>query len=195
MEAIEESSYLERVAAAVGRRYQNYSDRSVPWIKCRWVAFVTGFCLLAYRILTLQGFYIVAYAYGIYMLNLFIGFLSPAIDPENDEMMLPQATNEEFRPFERRLPEFQFWVSAMRMTVISLLMTFFKMFDLPVFWPILLMYFILLFFLTMKQQIMHMLKHRYVPFSFGKQTYGKISKIDPNEVGNSSTEMKKTAII
>ena len=128
MEAIEESSYPERVAAAMGRRYQNYSDRSVPWIKARWVSFVVGFLLLAYRIVSLQGFFIIAYAYGIYMLNLFIGFLSPAIDPESDDgLMLPQATNEEYRPFERRLPEFQFWVSAMRMTVISLLMTFFKM--------------------------------------------------------------------
>ena len=68
-------------------------------------------------------------------------------------------------------------------------------FDLPVFWPILLMYFILLFFLTMKQQILHMLKHRYVPFSFGKQTYGKISKIDPNESASEMVAPKKTAII
>ena len=27
--------------------------------------------------------------------------------------------------------------------------------------------------MTMKQQIRHMIKHRYVPFSFGKKQYGK----------------------
>jgi hypothetical protein len=35
-------------------------------------------------------------------------------------------------------------------------MTFFQAFNVPVFWPILLMYFIILFVLTMKRQITHM---------------------------------------
>ena len=33
------------------------------------------------------------------------------------------------------------------------------------------MYFIALFVLTMKRQIKHMIKYRYVPFSFGKTRY------------------------
>jgi hypothetical protein len=54
-------------------------------------------------------------------------------------------------------------------------------FDVPVFWPILLLYFIVLFVITMKRQIKHMMKHKYVPFSFGKTVYaggkgGKDSK-------------------
>lgn len=53
--------------------------------------------------------------------------------------------------------------------VIAFVMTFFSVFDVPVFWPILLSYWIVLFVLTMKRQIMHMVKYRYVPFSFGKQ--------------------------
>ena len=50
-------------------------------------------------------------------------------------------------------------------------MTLFGLFDVPVFWPILLMYFILLFGMTMKRQIKHMLKYNYVPWTTGKQTY------------------------
>lgn len=50
-------------------------------------------------------------------------------------------------------------------------MTFFSVFDVPVFWPILLMYWMVLFFITMKRQIRHMLKHRYIPFSLGKKVY------------------------
>jgi hypothetical protein len=53
----------------------------------------------------------------------------------------------------------------------SFLMTFFSIFDIPVFWPILLLYFIVLFFITMKRQIKHMIKYKYLPFSFGKTTY------------------------
>jgi hypothetical protein len=53
----------------------------------------------------------------------------------------------------------------------AFLMTFFEVFNVPVFWPILLLYFIVLFFITMKRQIKHMIKHKYVPFSFGKAKY------------------------
>lgn len=49
------------------------------------------------------------------------------------------------------------------------MMTFFEVFDVPVFWPILLFYWVMLFILTMRKQIQHMIKYRYVPFSFGKQ--------------------------
>jgi hypothetical protein len=31
----------------------------------------------------------------------------------------------------------------------------------------------MLFFMTMKQQIKHMIKHKYLPFSVGKKQYGK----------------------
>jgi len=50
-------------------------------------------------------------------------------------------------------------------------MTFFELFNVPVFWPILLLYFIVLFVITMKRQIRHMIKYRYVPFSWGKAKY------------------------
>merc|ERR1712146_635681 len=85
---------------------------------------------------------------GIYLLNLFIGFLSPSIDPEMEGPGLPSSAKEgaEFRPFERRVPEFKFW-------------------------PILLLYFIVLFFLTMKRQIKHMWKYKYVPWSYGKKKF------------------------
>jgi hypothetical protein len=75
------------------------------------------------------------------------------------------------RPFARRLPEFKFWYSLTRSVVMAFFMTFFEIFDVPVFWPILLMYFFILFFVTMKRQINHMVKHRYVPWSFGKKKY------------------------
>lgn len=44
--------------------------------------------------------------------------------------------------------------STVKATVIALILTFFEVFDVPVFWPILVMYFIILTCLTMKRQIM-----------------------------------------
>jgi Rer1 family len=61
---------------------------------------------------------------------------------------LPTKQDDEFRPFVRRLPEFKFWHSATRAIVIGFACSFFRAFDLPVFWPILVMYWFLLFILT-----------------------------------------------
>lgn len=55
----------------------------------------------------------------------------------------------------------------MKAALLSLCATFFSAFDVPVFWPILVVYFIILFTITMKRQIRHMIKHRYVPFTTG----------------------------
>ena len=68
-------------------------------------------------------------------------------------MALPTKQSDEFRPFIRRLPEFKFWYSATKATVIGFGCTFFQFFNIPVFWPILVMYFITLFCITMKRQI------------------------------------------
>lgn len=72
---------------------------------------------------------------------------------DGDGPELPTRCNEEFRPFIRRLPEFKFWYSVMKSTVIAMICTMFDCFNIPVFWPILVMYFITLFCITMKRQI------------------------------------------
>ncbi|KAF0899407.1 hypothetical protein E2562_019526 [Oryza meyeriana var. granulata] len=57
-----------------------------------------------------QGFYIVTYSLGIYLL---IGFLSPMVDPEAqaaaDGPALPTCGSDEFKSFIRCLPEYKFW--------------------------------------------------------------------------------------
>ncbi|KAM5542972.1 hypothetical protein V8D89_003359, partial [Ganoderma adspersum] len=126
-------------------------------------------------------------AHAIYILNLFLAFLQPRFDPSLQEDLLadeieeggestsplPSSRDDEFRPFVRRLPEWQFWLSATRATVASIFASFFEMFDVPVYWPILVVYFFVLFLLTMRRQIQHMIKYKYVPFDIGRKTrYG-----------------------
>lgn len=153
----------------------------------------------------------VAYALGIYLLNLFLAFLTPKFDPSNDEMDqdmedgsaggLPVKNDDEFKPFIRRLPEFKFWYWATRAVAISFACSWFELFNVPVFWPVLVMYWFILFFLTsellpcrlqcgflergvefangarcvVRRQIQHMVRYRYVPFTFGKKNYNKNS--------------------
>ena len=97
----------------------------------------------------------VCYTLGIYLLNQFLAFLQPKFDPslsqdegiEDGEQALP-TKQEEFRPFIRRLPEFKFWHSSTRAIVLGFLATWFQIFNVPVFWPVLVVYFIILFSLT-----------------------------------------------
>lgn len=161
----------------ISQRYQHLLDKSTPYILNRWIAFSVIFFAYALRVYLVQGFYIVSYGLGIYILNLLIAFLSPQVDPEFQELAdgdgptLPTRRSDEFRPFVRRLPEFKFWYSLMKAFCIAFVMTFFSVFDVPVFWPILVFYWFMLFTLTMRKQIHHMIKYKYVPFSFGKKRY------------------------
>ncbi|KAL3088822.1 hypothetical protein niasHS_001365 [Heterodera schachtii] len=163
-----------RIFSLIGIKYQYYLDRLTPYTAVRWTIAITLIVFFVWRVVAIQGFYIVTYALFIYYLNLFLAFLTPKIDPaveydeDDDGPVLPSSTNEEFRPFMRRLPEFKFWLSTMKSTLVAFGCTFFEMFDIPVFWPILVMYFIVLTTLTMKRQIMHMIRYRYIPFTFGK---------------------------
>lgn len=92
---------------------------------------------------------------------------------------LPTLDDEEFRPFVRRLPEFKFWYSSTNATVIAIVATFFKFIDVPVFWPLLLLYFIILFVATMRRQWLDMKKLKYVPWDIGSK---KVYRSDPKRV-------------
>jgi len=72
-------SQFELVKAALQRRVRHWLDTSVPHVAARWAAFVCMLALFFLRIYMLQGFFIVAYALMIFVLNQFIGFLSPPV--------------------------------------------------------------------------------------------------------------------
>eukprot|EP01018_Ginkgo_biloba_P006839 Gb_36238 [translate_table: standard] len=165
------SPVIARWTSNISRRFQYFLDKSTPHYLGRWMGFGVLAAIYILRVYYIEGFYIVSYGLGIYILNLLIGFLSPQVDPEMEGATLPTKGSDEFKPFIRRLPEFKFWYSITKAFCIAFAMTFFSIFDVPVFWPILLFYWIVLFILTMKRQILHMIKYKYIPFSIGKQRY------------------------
>ncbi|EGG06572.1 uncharacterized protein MELLADRAFT_71884 [Melampsora larici-populina 98AG31] len=163
--------------------YQSQLDRLTPYTTYRWAGTIGLIFLFMLRILLSQGWYIVTYALGIYLLNLFLAFLQPKFDPSLEQDQAENeveaggpsdgllgntngGTDEEFKPFIRRLPEFKFWHSATRATLFSLIATLFEFTDVPVFWPILLVYFFVLFSITMRRQIAHMRRYKYVPWDY-----------------------------
>jgi predicted PurR-regulated permease PerM len=110
--------------------------------------------------------YLILFALGIYLLNIFLAFMAPKIDPFNDlidtdpdDKDATPSLGQEFKPFIRRLQEFKFWHSATCALVIAILATLTKLF----------LYFCILFTIMMRRQIQHMIKHKYLQWNYGKQ--------------------------
>lgn len=177
-----ESSSFDIYRHKIEVQYRLFLDYVTPHIIPRWIAAYLLMLIFMGRIVWAEGWYIVCYTWAIFLLNMFLKFLTPKFDPsieqdiENDNIESGvgkmDENDEEFKPFIRRLPEFKFWMKTVSSTSIAILCSFFSVFDIPVFWPILVAYFIILFLLTMRRQIQHMLKYKYIPFDFGKMKYG-----------------------
>ncbi|CAI9763733.1 unnamed protein product [Fraxinus pennsylvanica] len=165
------------VSLNLGKVWTDHNGRccgSAPHITRRWFGTLAAAAVYVLRVYYAQGFYVVSYGLGIYILNLLIEFMSPKVDPELEALdgaSLPTKGSDEFRPFIRRLPEFKFWYAITKAFCVAFLMTLFSVLDVPVYWPTLLFFWVFLFILTMKRQITHMIKYRYIPFNIGKQSY------------------------
>ncbi|OTF69960.1 RER1-like protein [Euroglyphus maynei] len=157
----------------LSRKYQNLLDYSTPHVAYRWVFTTVLLLIFLCRVIIYQGFYIVTYALGIYYLNMLIAFLTPKIDPAVYDF---EGNMKDHRCPHRPMKNFGhsfdiLLYSSTIATLISLICTFFEFCNIPVFWPILLLYFIILFCITMKRQIRHMIKYRYLPWTRGKTRY------------------------
>lgn len=196
------------------RIFNHHLEGTIPHQKRRWSIIAILLFIFYCRIFIAKGYYVVAYALSIYLLNVFLMFLSPKIDPaslsvelENGPMDLwrqsslggggggglegggggetlndifSNSTNivsnaptlpssSEFRPFIRRLPEFKAFTKSLFAIILCLFLTLFPLLDIPVYWPILVFYFISLTLLTLRKQVEHMVRYRYVPWDFGKK--------------------------
>ena len=61
------------------RRWQYLLDKSSPHVLNRWLVFSGVFALYILRAYFANGWFIVTYGLGIYLLNQLIGFLSPQV--------------------------------------------------------------------------------------------------------------------
>ncbi|GBE59519.1 Rer1 family protein [Babesia ovata] len=182
------------------RFYQTYLDWLSSRVFIRWfyLSFI-GF-IFCHHVFEYGMHFVVAYMYAVYLLNLLLRFITPldfddlcaAHEAEHGGTILPSSENKtanitlermknndniyEFRPFLRQMNEFTFWLSATRATHAALICSRIEFLDIPVFWPLLVFYFIVLFATTMREQLSNMIKYKYVPFNFGKKTYGTITR-------------------
>ena len=184
------SSSICNLVSSVQKYLNAFNDKLVSYRKARWYVIICLTLIYLIRLFLTKGYQALTYCIGIHFLNSFIGFISPIVDPEEDSInfdttstsastttaatsYLPQSNSEEFKPFQRKVKEFHLWEAMFYTLVVSNIATFFPVFDIPVYWPLLLFYFVVVFVLTMKHQIKQMMKYNYLPWDVGKVQYNK----------------------
>ena len=69
-------------------------------------------------------------------------FLTPSIVAQRpgENVSLPELDDEEFKPYNRALPEIDLWKWCMVNTIVIFVLSQFAFFDFPVYWPFMLGY-------------------------------------------------------
>lgn len=143
--------------------------KTKPYKLYRWIAYGVLALIFVLRLTIERRFYTIGYVAGIYSVNCLVLFLSPKLDPElYGRDVLPSATDDDYRPFVRKLPEFVLWQRLMMCAVIVHVATLFPFLDPPVYGPLLLVYLIIVVALSFRARIAHMIRNNYVPFDWGK---------------------------
>ena len=152
------------------------------------MAFTFMLVFFLFRMYVQRGYAVIAYLLGLFYLNNIMLFLAPAEDPEEiafrngggscsgDDMetVLPTKSEEEpseYKGFQRKLQEMDFWCEMMGATTLAAFFSCFQAADLEIYWPLLLFYFVFMTTFLCRYKIEHMIRYRYIPFEFGKKKY------------------------
>ncbi|CAJ1024592.1 Rer1 family, putative [Leishmania lindenbergi] len=154
--------------------YKHCLDVSVPHRGLRWCFFAFLAILYVARVVTFGGFYVITYGLCIHLLYLLLLLITPLSDPDEGEgTSLPttHVHDDEYRPFMPKVQEFVVWKQMFTVVAVCLFLTMFSFLDIPVFWPILVLYFLVLFATQVGGRVRHMIKHGYVPWNTGKPKF------------------------
>merc|ERR1711916_230050 len=90
---------------------------------------------------------------------------------DEDGALLPTHRKEDVSIFVRLVPEFVLWQKITAATVVATMMTMSRVFNVPVYTPILVVYTVGAGAYMFKKRFDHMRKHNYLPWT-SKKKYG-----------------------
>lgn len=156
-------------------------NKLIPRPMVRWTIFSCTYLFFMLRVLIMQKYFLVAYMSSIYILYGFVSFCSPNDDSipcaledfdDFDVSNIPTNTIEEiedYKPFDRKLPDYKYWESSMICLCFSILATLFDVFNFTVYAPILIIYFLIMCISVIRNIYLHSKKFNYNPLDFGKK--------------------------
>ena len=110
-------------------------------------------------------------------------YLAPIDDPEDytteaEEQSSFIGSNQrersEYKGFQRKMGEMEFWKSIICATALALFLSMFDSMDIEIYWPLLVMYFCMMTVFLFRAKLAHMIKYQYTPWDAGqKVSYSK----------------------
>ncbi|TNV75560.1 hypothetical protein FGO68_gene12562 [Halteria grandinella] len=171
---------LEDLQFLLKRKYRLFIDKVAIYPTERWIGFLVLASLYAVRIYFKEGYSVITYLLGLFFLNQVMLYLAPLEDPddlefggEDGESILPMREQDEYKGFQRKLQELELWKLLMQGVLLCMFLTLFDFFAFPMHWPLLVFYFLMMTTFLCRYKIEHMIRYRYIPFDFGKKSYGK----------------------
>ena len=118
----------------------------------------------------------IAYLLGLFYLNNVMLYLTPIDDPdemgsEAESFVLPTRENDEYKGFQRKLGEIEFWKAIMGATSLAAFLSMFDWMDTEIYWPLLVCYFVMMTLFLCRVKIEHKIMYKYIPFDIGKKKY------------------------
>lgn len=159
--------------------HQILIDKTGPKIWLRWTFFGVLLLLFFMKIFVTGSHHLIAYCLGVYLVHGFVLFATPKDeripdpfeeddinDIEND--YTPVSVDNNLRPFIRNMPEFTYWLFCIKIVIGSLLLSMFSFTDIPVYTPILVLYFVFMISATVIKLWRHSSKYNYSLFFTSK---------------------------
>ncbi|CAD8175038.1 unnamed protein product [Paramecium pentaurelia] len=154
-------------------KYRRIIDKWIMHPGKRWSLCALLLFFYFSRLVETQSYFVVSYMLGIQIIQSLLRYFTPLglpdIEDEDEDVniQLPQHTDD--RPLIRSMPEIQLWEQIIFALFLSNFATYFQIFDLPVYWPFLFSYFILVMIITFKKYLKHMQKYGYSWGDFSKR--------------------------
>lgn len=96
------------------------------------------------RVIISRKYVAITYFMYIYILSSFLQFISPKNKSDITELPTTLKDQGEYKPYQRQLPEYAFWLKYVQAHCICLVLTLFPFLNLPVYAPMLIIYCLIL---------------------------------------------------
>merc|ERR1719263_896400 len=163
-------SYAEMFGTATklfNQKCEALSKVVAPYPRERWSICAILFLIYLWSSAWGSHFFVVSYGIFVFLVQNLAEFVSPKYD-EDGNPLLPKREDGEYKAFLRQIPEITLWTRTIVSLVMADVISRFHSLDVPVYWPILVAYSIFLFFYLLRERMADMLKHGYVPISWGQ---------------------------
>ena len=158
------------IFSRIRRKYYYIIDSTLPFAKLRWLFTLILIIIYFYRCFGMS-YDVITYLIGFYIFQIMINYFTPKGLIEVEEEAEPLCESFEYgedKPLVSEMSEFQVWERVSSAFMLGICCTLFKAFQIDVFFPLLMIYFVILICYTIHKIVTKMKKYGYSSIDFKK---------------------------